>query len=71
MGYNRIGISINYGDGDGTDIVVYGPADFNNDETSSAKVTQEDLAATFELLTEKIYAFYLNRLNKLVLVVHM
>jgi hypothetical protein len=57
LGYNRIGISINYGDGDGTDIVVYGPADFNNDETSSAKVTQEDLAATFELLTEKIYAF--------------
>ena len=47
LGYNRIGISINYGDGDGTDIVVYVPADFNNDETSSAKVTKEDLAATF------------------------
>ena len=57
LGYNRIGISINYGDGDGTDIVVYGPDDFNNDEASSAKVTQDDLAATFELLSEKRYTF--------------
>lgn len=57
LGYNRIGISINYGDGDGTDIVVYGPDDFENDEASSAKVTQDDLAATFELLTEKRYTF--------------
>ena len=58
LGYNRIGISINYGDGDGTDIVVYGPVnDFNNDETSSAKVSQDDLAVTFELLTEKRYTF--------------
>ena len=58
LGYNRIGISINYGDGDGTeDIVVYGPDDFNSDDTSSAKVSQEDLAATFELLTEKRYVF--------------
>lgn len=57
LGYNRIGISINYGDGDGTDNVVYGPDDFNNDETSSAKVSQDDLAATFELLSEKRYTF--------------
>lgn len=57
LGYNRIGISINYGDGDGTDIVVYGPDDFENDETSSAKVSQDDLAATFELLSEKRYTF--------------
>lgn len=58
LGYNRIGISINYDDGDDTkDIVVYGPDDFNNDETSSAKVSQDDLAATFELLTEKRYMF--------------
>jgi len=57
LGYNRIGISINYGDGNGTDIVVYGPDDFNNDEASSAKVSQDDLAATFELLTEKRYVF--------------
>lgn len=57
LGYNRIGISINYGDGNGTDIVVYGPSDFINDEDSSAKVSQDDLAATFELLTEKRYVF--------------
>ena len=57
LGYNRIGISINYDDGDRTeDIVVYGPSDFNNDD-SSAKVSQDDLAATFELLTEKRYTF--------------
>ena len=56
LGYNRIGISINYGDGNGTDIVVYGPSDFINDG-SSAKVSQDDLAATFELLTEKRYTF--------------
>ena len=57
LGYNRIGISINYDDGDRTkDIVVYGPSDFNTDE-SSAKVSQDDLAATFELLSEKRYTF--------------
>ena len=57
LGYNRIGISINYGDGDGTDIVVYGPGDFNNDETSSAKVSRDDLAATLDLVKEKRYVF--------------
>ena len=57
LGYNRIGISINYGDGDGTDIVVYGPGDFNNDEQSSAKVRQDDLTATLKMVKEKLYVF--------------
>jgi hypothetical protein len=64
LGYNRIGISIHYGRGQNT--VAYGPqvspkiderVEFSNDEERSAKVKKEDLAATLEMVKEKVYTF--------------
>ena len=56
LGYNRIGISIQYGSRNQVND-AYGINDFNDDETSSAKVSQDDLAMTLDLVKEKIYTF--------------